>query len=189
MKNKKLLNFYMLTIALLSFISFLLPLTQIDPASNGGVAITIVYYTLNSIMCLSLVLVIVIALINMFKDNYEMLGVMKALALIAFLMVFVVLFVFATSLNYALGWGYILIAFEVFLLFALVPIIKMFQTFKSVNVFIKKVTAKPEAEKEEVKEKPARKAKKEESVEVEEVVIKDTATKDSQNTDPTTGEK
>lgn len=140
MKNKKLLNVYLLTLSLVSLITFILPIDKIDANSASTLLIRIAYYTTATIMVISLVLIIALAIVNMFADNYEGVRFMQVFAFVAFLVVFANSFIYAGGLLYALSWGYLLLMFELFCLTFLNQFVKIIKTLKGTKSYFKKLS-------------------------------------------------
>lgn len=162
MKNKKLYNLYLLCLSLLALITFIVPLQKINPASTSPVGIMVGYYITGGIMCLALVLIIALTIIAMFHDDYENVKFSKALATIAFLMLFVNMLIFGASINQAFSWGYTLLAVEVFALFSFNQIVRAVTAFCGVGKYFTKLfpNAKRKEKPKVIKaEKPAKKEK------------------------------
>lgn len=148
MKNKKLINLYLLTLSLIALITFILPLEKINPASIKNLAITIVYYTASIIMLICLVLIILISIINLFQNNYEANKFSLSFSFIAFIMTLIIVIIYATNLNIALSWGSIILIGEIFLLYSFNRIVKTANSFKNFGPFLKELFPK-KTEKEE----------------------------------------
>jgi hypothetical protein len=116
MKDKKLLNIYMLIFSLVALITYILPFDKLQLLGGIGLTLKIIYYATSVILALSLLLIIILTLINLFKDVYINLKLVEALTLLAFLMVISNVLIYAGNINYYLGWGYILVAIEVIVL-------------------------------------------------------------------------
>lgn len=116
MKNKKILNICLLTFALISLITFILPIKKFEFLLSSSTAVNVVFYICNTILVISLTAIIVFAIINLFKDNYNFVLLMEALSLVSFIMVFIVVMLFACLYDFKIGLGYILVSIEVFFL-------------------------------------------------------------------------
>ena len=137
MKNKKLLNIYLLSFALIALITFILPITKIDTNSVESLFVTIVYYITNILIVISLVLVISIAIINLLADNYEGVKYMEALSFIALIMASINVIIYSSNLFYALSWGYTLFIIELFVLNSLNRLVKIIKSSKSIGSYLK----------------------------------------------------
>ena len=75
MKNKKILNICLLTFALISLITFILPIKKFEALLGGSTAINIVFYVCSAILIISVSAIIVFAIINLSKkadkQNFE----------------------------------------------------------------------------------------------------------------------
>lgn len=116
MKNKKILNICLLTFALISLITFILPLKKFENLLSSSTAVNVVFYICNAILVISVASIIVFAIINLFKDNYNFVLLMEALSLLSFTMVFITIMLFACLYDFRISLGYILVGIEVFFL-------------------------------------------------------------------------
>lgn len=161
MKNKKLLNVYLLTLALVALITFILPIDKIDVNSASTLIVRIAYYAASTIMVIALVLIIALAIVNMFADNYEGVRFMQVFAFIAFFVVFANSFIYAGGLLYALSWGYLLLMLELFCLTSFNQFVKIIKTLKGTKGYFKTLSQvfkseQEDAAKAEVADKPGK---------------------------------
>ena len=116
MKDKKILNICLLTLALVALITFILPIKKIDFNLQTEAWVNVIFYATSIILICALVAIIVFAIINLFKDNYSLVLIMEVMALISIVMVVSNLIIFAAIFNAKICLGYILISIEVFVL-------------------------------------------------------------------------
>lgn len=114
MRNKKILNICLLTFGLLTLITFILPIKKFTLGESGGNFVKVMFYLLNAIMLASIVVVIVMSIINLFKDNYTKVKFMEMMAMLGFVMVYLVLLIFACSRDCQIYIGYLLVSIEIF---------------------------------------------------------------------------
>ena len=114
MKNKKVLNICLLTFALISLFTFILPFGKFEFYGSEMGAIKVMFYILNAVLVVSLVALIVFALINLFQDDYKFVKVMEVMALLGFFMVFIITIIFAATPYAKINLGYLFVAIEMF---------------------------------------------------------------------------
>lgn len=114
MKDKKILNICLLTFGLVSLITFILPLQKFEFMLEEKSFVKVMFYIFNAVLVVALVSLIVLAIINLFKDNYQFVKIMEALALLGFVMVFLILLIFSTNIEAKIDVGYLLVAIEMF---------------------------------------------------------------------------
>lgn len=116
MKNKKILNICLLTFALISLITFILPIKKYEFLLEANMAVNIEFYVSSSILIASLAAIIIFAIINLFKDSYNFVLLMEALALVGFLVTIITVVMFSGLYDFRISLGYILVCIEVFFL-------------------------------------------------------------------------
>lgn len=114
MKNKKVLNICLLTFGLLALFTFILPIKKYEFAFEENNFVNVIFYLFNAIMIVSLLALVVMAIINLFKDNYALVKLMEIMALVGVVMMFLVLLIFACSSYVRINVGYLLVALEMF---------------------------------------------------------------------------
>lgn len=204
MKNKKLLNVYLLCLSLLALITFILPFPKTAYESGVPLGIEIVYYATNVLMLIALCLIIILSIINLFSDEYSGLNLIFGLSLVALIMVFVNLLMYACNWYYAIAYGYILVAVEVFVLYGFNHVIKIIYSmgeFKNyiVGIFSKgkkivisqpETPVKPNPQTKPTKIiKPSQKSKSAEVADTKTNVSDNMPENVANNPDITTGEK
>ena len=115
MKNKKVLNICLLTVALLALFTFVLPIKKFEFSGEQVGFITVMFYFLNGVLIVCLTALITMAIINLFKDDYKLVKLMEIMAMVGFSMVFLMLVIFACSVSAKINVGYLLVAIEVFI--------------------------------------------------------------------------
>ncbi len=144
MKNKKLLNLYLLALSLLCLVTFILPFGKIQSESVYSLGVTIVYYITNILLVIALVCIVFLSIMHMFHDEYEGVKISLALTFVAFLMVFVNIMLYAGGMFRALSWGYVLLSVEVFALFAFNQGVKTVISFMHSKEYLAKLFPKKE---------------------------------------------
>lgn len=114
MRNKKILNICLLTFALITLITFILPIKKFGLGENDAGFVRVMFYLLNAIMIMAVVALIVMSIVNLFKDNYTKVKLMEFMALLGFMMNFLVLLIFACSNGSQIYIGYLLVSIEIF---------------------------------------------------------------------------
>lgn len=114
MRNKKILNICLLTFALITLITFILPIKKFGLGDNDAGFVRVMFYLLNAIMIMAVVALIVMSIVNLFKDNYTKVKLMELMALLGFMMNFLVLLIFACSNGSQIYIGYLLVSIEIF---------------------------------------------------------------------------
>lgn len=114
MRNKKILNICLLTFALITLITFILPIKKFGLGENDAGFVRVMFYLLNAIMIMAVVALIVMSIVNLFKDNYTKVKLMELMALLGFMMNFLVLLIFACSNGSQIYIGYLLVSIEIF---------------------------------------------------------------------------
>lgn len=114
MRNKKILNICLLTFALITLITFILPIKKFGLGENDAGFVRVMFYLLNAIMIVAVVALIVMSIVNLFKDNYTKVKLMEFMALLGFMMNFLVLLIFACSNGSQIYIGYLLVSIEIF---------------------------------------------------------------------------
>lgn len=114
MRNKKILNICLLTFALITLITFILPIKKFGLGENDAGFVRVMFYLLNAIMIMAVVALIVMSIVNLFKDNYTKVKLMELMALLGFMMDFLVLLIFACSNGSQIYIGYLLVSIEIF---------------------------------------------------------------------------
>ena len=114
MRNKKILNICLLTFALITLITFILPIKKFGLRENDAGFVRVMFYLLNAIMIMAVVALIVMSIVNLFKDNYTKVKLMELMALLGFMMNFLVLLIFACSNGSQIYIGYLLVSIEIF---------------------------------------------------------------------------
>ncbi len=114
MRNKKILNICLLTFALITLITFILPIKKFGLGENDAGFVRVMFYLLNAIMIMAVVALIVMSIVNLFKDNYTKVKLMELMAFLGFMMNFLVLLIFACSNGSQIYIGYLLVSIEIF---------------------------------------------------------------------------
>lgn len=114
MRNKKILNICLLTFALITLITFILPIKKFGLGENDAGFVRVMFYLLNAIMIMAVVALIVMSIVNLFKDNYTKVKLMELMSLLGFMMNFLVLLIFACSNGSQIYIGYLLVSIEIF---------------------------------------------------------------------------
>ena len=114
MRNKKILNICLLTFALITLITFILPIKKFGLGDNDAGFVRVMFYLLNAIMIMAVVALIVMSIVNLFKDNYTKVKLMELMALLGFMMNFLVLLIFACTNGSQIYIGYLLVSIEIF---------------------------------------------------------------------------
>ena len=114
MRNKKILNICLLTFALITLITFILPIKKFGLGENDAGFVRVMFYLLNAIMIMAVVALIVMSIVNLFKDDYTKVKLMELMALLGFMMNFLVLLIFACSNGSQIYIGYLLVSIEIF---------------------------------------------------------------------------
>ena len=114
MRNKKILNICLLTFALITLITFILPIKKFGLGENDAGFVIVMFYLLNAIMIMAVVALNVMSIVNLFKDNYTKVKLMELMALLGFMMNFLVLLIFACSNGSQIYIGYLLVSIEIF---------------------------------------------------------------------------
>lgn len=114
MRNKKVLNIWLLSFGLLALFTFILPISKFKFVGEESGFVKVMFYLLNSVLILSLVALVVFAIINLFQDNYKFVKVMEIMALLGLIMVFMIILIFACSSYAQISIGYLLVALEMF---------------------------------------------------------------------------
>ena len=114
MRNKKILNICLLIFALITLITFILPIKKFGLGENDAGFVRVMFYLLNAIMIMAVVALIVMSIVNLFKDNYTKVKLMELMALLGFMMNFLVLLIFACSNGSQIYIGYLLVSIEIF---------------------------------------------------------------------------
>lgn len=143
MKNKKILNICLLTFGLLTLITFILPIKKFEFLGEKIAFVNVMFYLLNSIMLLALVSLIVFAIINLFKDNYNLIKLMEGMALIGFVMVFILLLIFSCSTAYRINLGYLLVAIEMLVCANFSQMSRLLSSGKEMKENLRTVLPKP----------------------------------------------
>ena len=144
MKNKKILNICLLTFALISLITFILPIKKFEALLGGSTAINIVFYVCSAILIISVSAIIVFAIINLFKDNYNFVLLMEALSLTSLIMVFITILLFACVHDFKISLGYILVSIEVFFLANFSQMARLFSRKQDLTITPNKIMGKPQ---------------------------------------------
>lgn len=114
MKDKKILNICLLTFGLVSLITFILPLKKFEFFQNENGFVKVMFYVLNAVLIVALITLIVLAIINLFQDDYAYVKFMEVMALVGFSVVFLCLLIFAVSSVSKISLGYLLVVIEMF---------------------------------------------------------------------------
>lgn len=114
MKDKKILNICLLTFGLVSLITFILPLKKFEFLQSESGFVKVMFYVLNAVLIVALITLIVLAIVNLFQDDYAFVKIMEAMALTGFSVVFLCLLIFAVSSVSKINVGYLLVAIEMF---------------------------------------------------------------------------
>ena len=115
MKNKKILNICLLTVALITLFTFVLPIKKFEFVGDEVGFITVMFYLLNGVLIVSLTALIIVAIINLFKDDYKFIKLMEIMAIIGFTVVFLMLIIFACTASVKISVGYLLVGIEMFI--------------------------------------------------------------------------
>lgn len=173
MKNKKILNICLLTFALMSLITFIIPLSKFSAELNEKMIINIMFYLTNGIMIACVLTIIVLSIINLFKDNYTFVMIMEALSLISVTLVFINLVMFAALFNFAINIGYILVAIEVFLLANFSQMARLVGNRKNMAANINTKFKKKQKKEPEKKETLQQKTEQNDNAKVEQNITKE----------------
>lgn len=114
MKNKKLLNIFILLLSLVTLVAEILLFAF--PAYNAEThkLLVVIFWILNTFAMISLVATIIVTLISLFMDDYVCSKMVETFALISFIMVLANLIIFSMS-RYTLSFGYIAVCILAFL--------------------------------------------------------------------------
>lgn len=115
MKNKKLLNTILLSFALVILVGLILEFCKVVGTTNASVSVAwIFYYVFNVIFILAIIFTTILGICSLFKDNYIAIKLNEFSVLVAFLMNFLTVLVFALQVGAQLSWGYAVISILTF---------------------------------------------------------------------------
>jgi len=141
MYNKKCKNTFLFLMALLCLITLILPFMQVGFFGDVSVFLKIVYYFTISIFVISIVLIILIGVFSLFKNNYKLISFQEILAYLAFIMVFINLLIFVALKTATLSVGFSILCLEAFVMASFDDIFKLIKklprTFRNVSNLIK----------------------------------------------------
>lgn len=113
MKNKKLLNIFVLLLTLVTFVIDILLFAF--PAYNADTStfLKVIFWIFNSLALVCMVLTILVTLISLFADDYSASKIVEALSLVTFILSFINLFSFGLT-KFSLSFGYIAVCLVTF---------------------------------------------------------------------------
>lgn len=137
MYNKKCKTTFLFLMALLCLITLILPFMQVGFWGDVSVFLKIIYYFSISIFVISIVLIILIGVFSLFKNNYILLSIQEILAYLAFIMLFVNLLIFIANKSAILTVGFSILCLESFIMACFDDILKLIKklprTFKNIS--------------------------------------------------------
>ena len=106
MKNKKLLNIFVLLLTLLTFVIDILLFAFPAYSANASTLLKILFWVFNSFALLTMVVTVLITLISLFADDYSASKIVESLAMLNFILLFIILLSFGLT-QQDLSFGYI----------------------------------------------------------------------------------
>ena len=144
MKNKKILNICLLTFGLITLITFILPFEKFRVLTENSTFVTVMFYILNGIMIMVLALLIILSIINLFKDDYSSVKLLEIFALIGIIMVFITLIIFGSIKGAFISVGYIVVALEMFVCANFSQMARLFSSGDNIKQSVKGIFNKTE---------------------------------------------
>lgn len=129
MKNKKLLNIFILLLSLLTLIADILLFAFLPYKADTNQFLIVLFWIFNSLTLVSLVISILLTLISLFMDDYVASKMVETFVLVAFIMSFINVLIFAMS-KQTLSFAYILVCVLAFLTSSISQILRLIASFK-----------------------------------------------------------
>lgn len=129
MKNKKLLNIFILLLSLVTLIGDILLFAFLPYKETTSQFLVVMFWIFNSLALVSLVIAILLTLISLFMDDYVASKMIETFVLFAFIMSFVNVLIFAMS-KHTLSFGYIIVCILAFLTSSISQILRLVSSFK-----------------------------------------------------------
>lgn len=130
MKNKKLLNIFLLLLSLFTFIAFILTFKFVPYAQGTQTFILFIYWITNSVFMVSLIIVIFLTLISLFMDDYITSKIVETFVTLAFFMTFLNVVIFAMSKT-SLSFSYIIVSILALITCSISQILRLAAGFKT----------------------------------------------------------
>lgn len=152
MYNKKCNSTFLIVVALLCFFTLVVPFMNVGFYGTTPLILKILYYIFITIFIICIVLIIVIGIYNLFKNNFFLTPIQNVLSYIALIALLLNLLLFSPCRNCNLTVGYSILTFETFFLtcfdFILRLLKKLPKVFKGIKEYLKELKVKRQERKE-----------------------------------------
>ena len=125
MYNKKCFSTFLFIVALVSLITLILPFMSVGLIGTPVLVVKIIYYFTIVLYAICLVLICVIGIFGLFKNNFSLLIFQEILAYIALFLLLINVFITSPIKSTGLSLGYSLILVETFILTCFNNILKL----------------------------------------------------------------
>lgn len=116
MYNKKNISTFLFSLALVSFITLILPFVGVGLTGSPSTIIKIFYYIFISIYAVCLACIIILGIYNLFKNNYMFTPVQEICSYIALVMLLINILIILPISNVSLSVGYSILTLEALLM-------------------------------------------------------------------------
>lgn len=162
MYNKKCINTFLLILALVGLITLIIPFMNVCSISEYNLVVKIFYYIFIVIFALCDILIIILGIINLFKNNFKLTPIQEMLSYIALISLLLNTLIVLPIKNVSVSVGYSIVLLETFVMACFNEIFKLIRKMPRTLKLLKGYLDKIYAAKKEKKEKAEQKRKQEE---------------------------
>ena len=141
MYNKKCISTFLFSLALVSLITLILPFIGIGLIGSPNVLVKVFYYIFITIYAISIVLIILLGIYNLFKNSFIFTSIQETLSYIALAMLLLNILIVLPINGVGLSVGYSILTLEAFILACFNSILRLFlklpKSFKTISDYFK----------------------------------------------------
>ena len=141
MYNKKCISTFLFSLALVSLITLILPFIGVGLIGSPNVLVKVFYYIFITIYAISIVLIILLGIYNLFKNSFIFTSIQETLSYIALAMLLLNILIVLPINGVGLSVGYSILTLEAFILACFNSILRLFlklpKSFKTISDYFK----------------------------------------------------